>query len=488
MARFSRRTRVFAGLILIVASCSDDKDDTGINPQPPAGTGGTSGDQTGGGGSGGAPSNGAGGSSNLDVPGDIPLEQGGSGGDDSANPGTGGTSSEQPPPASGVVPNCDAPEGTLPSLTLTPVVTDVENPMLLTVVPGDDSRLFVLERAGRVRIVKNGQLQADPFLDLSAVIATEGERGLLGFAFHPDYANNGLFYVHYSANAAANTPTGSGTAVIAEFKVSTDNPDVADPASERRLLTQADAESNHNGGMLEFGKNGLLYAAFGDGGGGGDMHGATGNGQNTSVLFGKILRLDVNARDAGEYGIPAGNMTGDNVRPEIWSYGWRNPWRFSFDRCGDGDLYVGDVGQNTLEEIDFEPAGSPSGLNYGWRLMEAVNCFNPATNCNPNNIPLVAPVTNYGRMVGQSITGGYVYRGSAIPALRGTYIYADYQSARFFTLRIENGAAVDEQEITDQLNPGSEIGGIASFGMDNSGEVYVLSHGEDTVYKITAAQ
>jgi glucose/arabinose dehydrogenase len=501
MSRFSRRSQLLASLFLIVASCSDDKDDPNAMPAPGGGSGGT-GAQTGSGGTVGAggANGGASGAGDVDLPGNLPLEPG-TGGTDGSSAGSGGAPSE-PPPTGALAPNCDAPEGTLPGLQLTQVAGGLTNPLFLTVAPGDNTRLFVIEQIGRIRIIENGQLVETPFIDLTGQITAGGERGLLGLAFHPDYQNNGLFYVHYSANAAANTPTGNGTAVIAEFAVSADDPGVANPDSERRLLTQQDAEANHNGGMLEFGPDGLLYAAFGDGGGADDNDAqhdpAIGNGQSLNTLFGKILRLDVAGRDAGAlsaYGIPPGNMTGANVRPEIWSYGWRNPWRYSFDRCG-GDLYIGDVGQNTLEEIDFEPAGSTSGRNYGWRLMEAGNCFNPAQNCNPNNnLPLVLPVTSYGRMVGQSITGGYVYRGSAIPGLRGTYLYADYASARFFSLRIENGAAVGQQEITDDINPLADldnnpntalerVGGIASFGMDNAGEMYVLSQGEDAVYRI----
>jgi glucose/arabinose dehydrogenase len=493
MSRFFRCSPFLAGLIFIAASCSDDKDGAPLTP-PPAGGG--AGGQTGGGGTGGSAGTGvgagAGGASNLDNPGDLPLQPGTGG----TSAGAGGTGTGEDPPPAAQAPNCEPPSGTLPTLALEPVVSQgLAAPLFLTVAPGDFSRMFVLEQAGNIRVIKDGELLDEPFLDLTGQITAGGERGLLGLAFHPDYQTNGLFYVHYSANAAANTPTGNGTAVIAEFKVSTDSADLADIASERRLLTQQDGEGNHNGGMLEFGKNGLLYAAFGDGGGGGDNHGAIGNGQNLGTFFGKILRLDVDARGAGEYGIPAGNMTGDGVLPEIWSYGWRNPWRFSFDRCGEGDFYIADVGQGEFEEVDFEPAGAAAGLNYGWRLMEGASCFNPMTNCNPNN-DLVLPVSVYDHDVGLSITGGYVYRGSEIPGLRGTYIYADYSSARFFTLRIENGAAVGEQEISDQINPtgfgnnGNQrlATGIASFGMDHAGEMYVLSQGRNTIYKITAAE
>lgn len=496
MLRASHRPLLLVALGFVAAvACSDDEPSTGVNPnEPSAGSAGVPGAGSGGAagqGGTGSPTAGVGGVGEGGALGEVPLA--GAGGDNAAGTsgsegGAGGAPSENP--GVGLAPNCNPPDGTLPALQLTPVVSGLQNPLFVAAAPGDDTRLFVVDQVGRVNIVRDGALVAEPFIDISGRVQNQGERGLLGLAFHPNFQENRLFYLHYSANAQAGGGAPAGAGIVAEFSVPEGTPDQADPASERRLIVQPDNESNHNGGMLEFGPDGLLYIAFGDGGGANDNHPPIGNGQNLGTFFGKILRIDVNGRGAGTeqgYAIPEGNMIGDGVLPEIWSYGWRNPWRFAFDRCGDGDMYIADVGQNALEEVDFEPAGSPSGLNYGWRLMEGDACFNPQQNCNPNN-DLVLPITTYGRQVGTSITGGYVYRGSAIPALRGAYLYADYVSARFFSLRVENGAAVDVQDITDDLNPGGGIGGISSFGVDNAGEIYVLSQGEDTLYRIDPEQ
>src|SRR5690606_4999 len=227
-----------------------------------------------------------------------------------------------------------------------------------------------------------------------------GEMGLLGLAFHPAYADNGRFYVYYSTLRGGSAHISR----ISEYRVSGANPDVADPASARVLLELEQPQDNHNGGHLEFGRDGYLYIGLGDGGGGGDQHGSIGNGQNLGTLLGKILRIDVDGTGAGEtgaYAIPSGNASLDGALPEIWSYGLRNPWRFSFDACT-GDMYIGDVGQNALEEIDFEPAGA-SGRNYGWRLMEGDECFNPDSGCDAAAQNLVLPVATYDRGAGVSV-------------------------------------------------------------------------------------
>jgi glucose/arabinose dehydrogenase len=385
----------------------------------------------------------------------------------------------------GVVPdplkNCGVAAGTgVPALELTLLAEGLDSPVYLTQVRGDDARLFVLEKSGTIRIIRAGQLEPEPFLDISDRVSNSGEMGLLGLAFHPGYADNGRFYVYYSTMLS-----GSHTSRIAEYSVSDASPDQSEAASERILLEVPQPQSNHNGGSLEFGPDGFLYIGLGDGGGGGDQHGAIGNGQNLDTLLGKILRIDVDSANQGsEYGIPAGNLAREGARPEIWSYGLRNPWRFSFDACT-GDMYIGDVGQGALEEVDFEPANT-SGRNYGWRLMEAENCFNPNNGCNADTQNLVLPVASYARGLGRSITGGYVYRGSAIPNLRGTYLYADYASAAFFALRM-NGSAVDraQQDISNDLNPGRDVSSISSFGQDNVGELYVLSL-NGAVYRVDA--
>jgi glucose/arabinose dehydrogenase len=308
------------------------------------------------------------------------------------------------------------------------------------------------------------------------------EMGLLGLAFHPDYADNGRFYVYYSTLV-----DGQHISRIAEYTALAADPDIADVATERVLLEIDQPEDNHNGGHLAFGSDNFLYIGMGDGGGADDQHGATGNGQNLSTLLGKMLRIDVDGEGAGpndNYAIPAGNMTSGGALPEIWSYGLRNPWRYSFDACT-GDMYIADVGQNSFEEVDFEPA-QLGGRNYGWRLMEAEECFNPDSGCNAAQQNLTLPVASYDRNAGQSITGGYVYRGSAIPALRGTYLYADFESARFFALRMQGGAvATPQADITDNINPGREIQGISSFGQDTAGNLYVVEYG-GAIYRIDA--
>lgn len=404
---------------------------------------------------------------------------------------------ETPPgetPPAGVSANCAAAEGPVPGLALELVVDGLNQPIYVTQAPGDDTRLFVMQKGGVVRVLSNGELQDAPFIDVSAALTNSGEQGLLGMAFHPNYATNGLFYLHFSGT------TGQGMArdtVVAEFTVTEDR-NVADVGTRRNVLGIVQPAANHNGGEIAFGPDGLLYLGFGDGGGGNDQFGATGNGQNPQTMLGKILRIDPTGREVNNaYSVPADNLaavTGTQALPEIWATGLRNPWRFSFDACT-GDLYIGDVGQNTLEEVDFLPARADrtvaAGANFGWRLMEGPNCRPGDGACNAQTVTqlgLTQPVDSYGRMVGQSITGGYVYRGSAVPGLRGHYIYADYQSARFFRFRIENGAAADRVEITDQMRPATgNIDNIASFGTDNSGEMYVAAFTPGAVYRVVAA-
>jgi len=413
-----------------------------------------------------------------------------------AGMGTGGAGPmENPTPTPPkTLANCDPPEGNVPQLALTQVAGNLDRPLYVAVAPGDDSRLFVVLKGGSVRIIKDGQVLPDPFVQVSVTGNGADEHGLLGMAFHPDFATNGLFYLNYSAGQASQG-IAVGDGVVSEFKVSASDPNVADPMSERRLLSLPDLEPNHNGGMTTFGPDGFLYVGFGDGGGGNDQHGTAGNGQLLSALNGKLLRLDVNKRDVNNaYGIPAGNMTGQNVRPELWAYGLRNPWRFSFDACN-GDLYIGDVGQNTIEEIDYLAANTPAGTNFGWRIMEGAACRPGEANCAGTPAGLTLPVDTYPHGGGggnaQSVTGGYVYRGSSIPGLRGQYIYADYTYAQFFRFHIENGAMVGKVDITSQLKPqGSQVGNIASFGQDNAGEIYVaaFSPAPGAVFRLAAAQ
>ena len=375
---------------------------------------------------------------------------------------------------------CQTPDDTtIPPLRWTELAGGLEQPIYITAAPGDDSRLFVIEKPGRIRVLRDGQVLDEAFLDLTdRVQSSVEEMGLLGLAFHPRYADNGLFYVTYSTDPQGSTNP-AHTEVLAEFRVRAGDPEHAD-TTERRLLSVAKPEGNHNGGNLQFRADGLLYYGVGDGGGADDQHGSAGNGQALDTFMGKLLRIDVDGRGAGaegQYAIPAGNYSERNpsALPELWSVGLRNPWRFSFDRCN-ADLYIGDVGQEGREEVDYLPGSDGTGRNFGWRLMEAENCFNPDTGCDANADGLALPLASYGRQVGQCIIGGYVYRGSAIPALRGAYLYGDYESAVFFALRAPGGgAAGDPIDITANVNPEKAVDEITSFGQDNAGEVYLTT-------------
>ena len=318
--------------------------------------------------------------------------------------------------------------------------------------PDGDSRLFVVEQAGLIRIIEGGRLSANPFIDLTDRVRSGGERGLLGLAFHPEFASNGFFYVDYT--------DGSGDTRIERYRVSAD-PAVADPASATLILAVAQPFSNHNGGQLAFGPDGYLYISLGDGGSGGDP---LGHGQNTATLLGSLLRIDVDG--AAPYAVPAGNpfRNRTDARPEIWAWGLRNPWRFSFDR-GTGDLYIADVGQNQWEEINVA-SGNPAGVNYGWSLMEGLHCFRAG--CSSSG--LAPPILEYDHSQGCSVTGGFVYRGSDIPAIRGLYFYSDYCSGWIRSFRYQAGAATDRREWGV-----GDIGRVLSFGEDARGELYVLT-------------
>jgi glucose/arabinose dehydrogenase len=368
--------------------------------------------------------------------------------------------------------------GQIPGLKLTEVVTGLEQPLFAGSAPGDSARLYILEQRGRILVFENGELASEPFLDIDARTTNgSNEQGLLGLAFHPEYATNGRFFVHYSSSGDSAAGINSGDGVISEFRRSADSAARADVNSERRLMTIPQPFSNHNGGMLAFSpKDGFLYAGLGDGGSANDPQG---NGQRLDTWLGKMLRLDVDGAPAGRaYGIPAGNMTGSAL-PENWSYGWRNPWRFSFDSCT-GDLYVGDVGQNRFEEIDYEPAGA-GRRNYGWKVLEANTCLE-GESC--QSAGMTPPILEYARSWGCSVTGGYVYRGAAIPALRGYYFYGDYCTGNIGRLRVENGVAVDAEDITEDINPDG-VNEITSFGIDPSGEMLVVDRG-GAIYRIEA--
>lgn len=337
---------------------------------------------------------------------------------------------------------------------------------------GDGSgRLFIVEKPGRIRIVEDGQLLPRPFLDITDRVNAGGnEQGLLGLAFHPRYAENGIFFVNYSTSSNRGG-TQSGDTVVSRFNT-TGRPDQGDPNSERVILTIAQPFANHNGGDLAFGPDGFLWIGTGDGGSGGDPQG---NGQKLSTLLGKFLRIDIDTGDANRpYNIPFDNpfVGRDGARPEIWSYGWRNPWRFTFDRRT-GDLWAGDVGQNAWEEVDHEPRGTAGGRNYGWNTMEGTHCFRPAQNCDSSGMTL--PVAEYGRGLGVSITGGEVYRGKANPQLDGLYFYADYGSKRLWALGPAPAGAGTGPWRTAQVATLS--GNPTSFGSDEEGELYVAFDG-----------
>jgi glucose/arabinose dehydrogenase len=355
-------------------------------------------------------------------------------------------------------------------LALQQVAGGLQRPVYLTSPPGDP-RLFVLEQAGRIRIIRDGQLVQQPFLDITAQVTNLGgmgdERGLLGLAFHPQYATNGFFYVNYT--------DGSGNTRVERYTRSA-NPDVAEPGSARLIIGIGQPFGNHNGGQLLFGPDGMLYIATGDGGGGGDPQN---NAQRLVNLLGKILRIDVNAGDP--YAIPPDNpfVGQTDARPEIWAYGLRNPWRNAFDR-GSNTFFIADVGQNREEEINAVPS-SAAGLNFGWRIMEGRSCFNPATNCDQSGLTM--PVHTYPTSGGNcAVTGGFVYRGSAIPQIAGRYFFSDYCRGGLRSLRVVNGTAQDVRE----WDVGS-TGSVSSFGEDANGELYVLAHG-GTIYRIVRAQ
>jgi glucose/arabinose dehydrogenase len=347
-------------------------------------------------------------------------------------------------------------------IRLESVATGLSSPLFLT-APAGDARSFVVEQVGRIRVIRNGQLVAAPFLDIHDRISAGGERGLLSVAFHPNYATNGYFYVNY-------TDRGGDTRIERYHAAPT--ADAAEPASAKLILTVKQPYSNHNGGLNMFGPDGMLYIGMGDGGSGGDPQG---NGQNRNALLGKILRIDVDRGDP--YSVPSSNpFANGGGAPEAWAVGMRNPWRFSFDPTA-GLLIIADVGQGEWEEINAVPART-AGLNYGWNIMEGTHCYRSIA-CSKSG--LTQPVHEYSHSDGCSITGGYVYRGRRIPQLAGTYFYADYCQGWIRSLKIVDGKATAHQKWDVP-----SVGSILSFGQDSAGELYVLS-ANGTVYRIAPA-
>lgn len=343
-----------------------------------------------------------------------------------------------------------APDG--PKLGLSPVAAGLTRPVYAVHAGDGSGRLFILEQPGRIRILQEGALQEKPLLDISSKVnSASNEQGLLGLAFAPDFAASGLFYVHYTG--------ARGQTVIARYQTGADG--LAAAISGSIILTVPQPYPNHNGGSILFGPDGYLYIALGDGGSAGDPQN---HAQNVNSLLGKILRIDVSGQRP--YAIPPTNpLNGRAGKDEIWAFGLRNPWRISFDRLT-GDLYIADVGQRKIEEINFQPAGSPGGQNYGWRIWEGSSRY--AQGSAPG---AVFPVLEYQHGQGHcSVTGGYVYRGQALPQLVGTYLYGDYCSGQIWGARREGNAWRSEPLLATTMR-------ISSFGEDEAGELYLVDHG-----------
>jgi cysteine-rich repeat protein len=372
--------------------------------------------------------------------------------------------------------DCQLEDASATDITSTRIASGLYAPVHLTAPPLDTRRLFIIEQRGTIRIMEDGMLLPGFFLDIQSRVSCCGERGLLSLAFHPEYANNGRFFVNYTNN--------SGDTRISRFEV-TANPHVADHNSEIVLLTIDQPFSNHNGGQLAFGPDGYLYVGMGDGGSAGDPIEA---GQDDSTLLAKLLRMDVDVETTPFWAVPPSNpgyVNGSSALELIWAKGLRNPWRFAFDRETD-DLLIADVGQYIIEEVDYQPASSTGGENYGWDIFEGTACFEPAPypDCPDPPIGFTHPILQYTHSQGAcSITGGHVYRGCALPDLHGTYFYSDYCVPFFRTFEVVGGAAVNQQDRTSDL---ASTFWVSSFGEDARGEIYILSYGGD-VYRIVPA-
>jgi glucose/arabinose dehydrogenase len=335
----------------------------------------------------------------------------------------------------------------------------------MTSAKDGSGRLFVVEQTGKVRVIKDGLLLSTPLIDLTSAISMGGERGLLGLAFHPSFKTNGLFYVYYTRT--------DGDIVIDQYKTSAANGNVADPSTVRRIITIDHPNTNHNGGMIVFDSTGYLFIGTGDGGGSGDGH-----GQSKDTLLGKLLRINVNGVvGSRQYTIPSGNpYVGRTGLDEIWSYGLRNPWRFSFDRTT-GDLWIGDVGQRLYEEIDRSTVTGSNrgrGVNFGWDVMEGRHCYSPSSACNTTG--KLYPVVEYTHGEGCSVTGGYVYRGKAVPSLVGRYVFGDYCSGTIWSVPKGGASPMTKALVMDTAYS------ISSFGEDEAGELYLVDRG-GTLYR-----
>lgn len=361
------------------------------------------------------------------------------------------------------------------TLRLVPVKSGFTQPLAVTGAGDGSGRLFVVEKSGKIKIIKDGATLPTPFLNIGGLLAPDAnttERGLLGLAFHPNFETNRLFYVDYTDR--------NGDIVIARYLASPTNPNVANSASRVAILTIPHRQAtNHNGGTVAFGPtDGFLYISVGDGGAG-----QSANGQRTDTLLGKILRIDVNNKTGGrQYAIPAGNPFRDGGgRHEIWAYGLRNPFRMSLDRAN-GNLFIGDVGQSSFEEVNFAGNGV-GGRNFGWDTTEGNVCYNPPTGCDKTGITF--PIHAYGRSVGRSVTGGYIYRGQALPALVGTYIYTDYFSGGDIW-QLKRNASTGAWQKFILLGNDSEMM-LAAFGENDAGELFTVDLPGGTVYRIAPA-
>ena len=352
---------------------------------------------------------------------------------------------------------------------LEPFIDCLEAPLGIVNAGDGSNRLFIVEQGGHVRLVRDARTSATPFLDVSAEITSGGERGLLGLAFHPRFPGDPRVFVDYT--------DANGNTQVSSFTVDPANPDRVDPGSEAHIISVEQPFANHNGGALVFDPAGFLLIALGDGGSGGDPHG---NGQSPQTLLGKILRIDVDKASGDRpYSIPADNPFADGRggRPEIWLTGLRNPWRIGFDRAN-GDLWIGDVGQNAWEEIDVQRAGAPGGTNFGWNRMEGSHCFEPSSGC--EDPALTGPVTDYGRDEGCTVIGGVVDRSATISPLTGGYVFGDYCSGRIWAL----------DPATDGYRPPVQVAdsgvSISAFGEDEAGAVYLADIGSGRVLRVVA--
>jgi glucose/arabinose dehydrogenase len=380
-----------------------------------------------------------------------------------ANQACGGAGDSSPQSPTPQPPN--AQPGPVPPLTLTSIASGFTNPLALVQSNDGTNRFFVVEQRGTIRIIQSGAPMAPSFLDISSKVSSGGEKGLLGLAFHPQFAQNRRFFVNYTRVQNSQLQT-----VIAEYLASSMNSNQADAASERILIVLDQPFENHNGGQLAFGPDGFLYLGLGDGGSGGDPRG---NGQSLNTLLGKILRIDVNTTSGSKaYGIPADNPFANGSAPEIWAYGLRNPWRFSFDSAG--RLFCGDVGQGQFEEVDIIQRGG----NYGWNVMEGAHCFNPSSGCNQNG--LILPIAEYDHSEGTAIIGGFVYRGTAISQLQGSYVFGDFTGGKIWMLRETSPGSWTRTVLLSTTRT------ISSFGQDQAGELYVVDYGTGAVLKLTA--